>query len=283
MCPRSTTPPTTSYGFTWASGKASRSSERSNMADFLSTLFGGGAQEDAAAKNAAALQLYQGTANDALTSAYNTGTGALNSAIGAYTPLANLGQQYNQAGSLLTGALGAGGPQGNATAASTFTECAGHDCGQNAAIDAIDRRRAAQGMDASGNADIDAQTFAQNLQNQQYQNWLQTQQTGLAPSAAECNRTGGCSRPSGRLHRACQPCADLRQQSGRRCQQRRLRHDGRQQHGGGGTGGGREKSARCRAVARHISGRRCRVGWSCHHAWCGLDRRRCERDGVRAR
>jgi hypothetical protein len=75
------------------------------MADFLSTLFSGGAQEDAAAKNAQALQQYQGTALPALQTGYNTGTTALNSAIGAYTPLANLGQQYTGAGGMLMNSL----------------------------------------------------------------------------------------------------------------------------------------------------------------------------------
>ena len=155
------------------------------MASFLDTLFGGGAQEDAAAKNAAALSQYQGTANTALGTGYNTGTTNLNSAIGAYSPLAALGSQYNQAGTLLSGALGAGGPQGTAAAQAAFTNAPGYSGAIDAGLSAIDRQRASQGMANSGNANLDAQTFGQNLQNQQYNTWLQNlqQQAGMGLTA----------------------------------------------------------------------------------------------------
>ena len=142
------------------------------MASFLDTLFGGGAQEDAAAKNAQALQQYQGTANAALGTGYNTGTTNLNSAIGAYSPLAALGQNYNKAGNLYLGALGANGPQGTADAQAAFTNAPGYSGAIDAALSAIDRQRASMGMANSGNANLDAQTFGQNLQNQQYNTWL---------------------------------------------------------------------------------------------------------------
>ena len=166
------------------------------MASFFDTLFGGGAQEDAAAKNAQALQQYQGTALPALQTGYDTGTTNLNSAIGAYTPLANLGTQYNQAGTLLTGALGAGGPAGTAAAQAAFTNAPGYSGAIDAGLSAIDRQRAAQGMANSGNANLDAQTFGQNLQNQQYNTWLQGLQNvagmGLnATGTAAAGQSGG--------------------------------------------------------------------------------------------
>ena len=166
------------------------------MASFLDTLFGGGAQQDAAAANAQALSGYQGTANQDLTSAYQTGTGNLNSAIGAYTPLATLGQNYNQAGNLLLGAEGAGGPQGTAAAQSAFTNAPGYTGAVSAGTDAILRQLGASGMSQSGNAAEDVGTFTQNLQNQQYNTWLQNlQQTaGLGANAtagAAAGQAGG--------------------------------------------------------------------------------------------
>jgi hypothetical protein len=146
------------------------------MADFFSTLFSGGAQEDAAAKNAAALQQYGGTANAALGTGYNTGVTNLNNAVGAYTPLANLGTTYNQAGNLLTGALGAGGPQGTAAAQAAFQNAPGYTGAVDAGTQAILRQMAGAGMNLSGNTAQDVGTFTQNLQNQQYNSWLQNLQ-----------------------------------------------------------------------------------------------------------
>jgi hypothetical protein len=142
------------------------------MASFFDTLFGGGAQEDAAAKNAAALASYGGTANAALGTGYNTGVTNLTNAVGAYTPLANLGTQYNQAGSLLTGALGAGGPAGTAAARAAFTNAPGYQGAVDAGTQAILRQMGAANMTNSGNTAEDVGTFTQNLQNQQYNNWL---------------------------------------------------------------------------------------------------------------
>ena len=162
------------------------------MADFLSTLFGGGAQEDAAAKNAAALSSYQGTALPALQTGYNTGVTADNSAIAGFTPLANLGQQYSSVAPILTGALGAGGPAGTAAAQAAFTNAPGYTGAVDAGLSAISRLRAGQGMGDSGNTNLDAQTFGQNLQNQQYNTWLQNlQQTaGMGLNATSGAATG---------------------------------------------------------------------------------------------
>ena len=143
------------------------------MASFLDTLFGGGAQEDAAAKNAQALSQYQGTANAALGTGYNTGTTNLNSAIGAYSPLAALGSQYSQAGTMLGNALGTNGAAGTQAAQAAFQNAPGYDDAVKAGLSSILRLREGQGMGNSGNTDLDAQTFGQNLQNQQYNTWLQ--------------------------------------------------------------------------------------------------------------
>jgi hypothetical protein len=166
------------------------------MAGFLDTLFGGGAEQDAANANKALLGQYQTTGLGQLATGYNTGQTNLNSAIGAYTPLANLGTQYSSAGGMLGNALGINGPGGNNIAAGAFQNNPGYTGAINAGLDIINRRRAAQGMNDSGNADIDAQTFGQNLQNQQYGSWLQNLQNmagmGLtATSGAAQGQAGG--------------------------------------------------------------------------------------------
>jgi hypothetical protein len=146
------------------------------MADFFSTLFGGGAQEDAAAKNAQALSQYGGTANAALGTGYDRGTYNLNQAVNAYSPLVSLGAKYGQAGDLLLGAEGAGGPAGTAAAQAAFQNAPGYTGAVSAGTDAILRQLGASGMSQSGNAAEDVGTFTQNLQNQQYNTWLQNLQ-----------------------------------------------------------------------------------------------------------
>ena len=145
------------------------------MADFLSTLFGGGAQDDAAAKNAAALPQTPGTANAALGTGYHPGVTHLNNAVGAYQPLANLGQQYSQAGNLHAWqrARRPMAQRAAQAAQAAFTNAPGYSGAIDAGLSAIDRQRASMGMANSGNANLDAQTFGQNLQNQQYNTWLQ--------------------------------------------------------------------------------------------------------------
>lgn len=159
------------------------------MAGFFDTLFGGGAEREAAEKNRALTAQYGTQAQDYLTSGYTTGTENLNKAIGAYDPLAALATQYNKAGTLNLDALGVNGPEAQAAARSAFTTTPGYDLTQSAALDAIDRRRAIGGMYASGNADQDTIDWVtKNLYEQQYAPWLQGLQqagnTGVATSGA---------------------------------------------------------------------------------------------------
>jgi hypothetical protein len=165
------------------------------MADFFSTLFGGGAEAEAADKNRALTTQYGTQAQDYLTGGYNTGTGAINSAIGAYNPLSTLASNYNKGGSMYLDALGVNGPQGNANATAAFQNAPGYTGAVNAGLDVLNRRRAGQGMAASGNADIDALTFGQNLQNQQYNSWLSNLQnagqTGVQATGAAAQGQAG--------------------------------------------------------------------------------------------
>jgi hypothetical protein len=166
------------------------------MAGFFDTLFGGGAEREAADKNRALLAQYQATGLDQLAQGYQTGQTNLGSAIGAYDPLAALGKKYGGASDLYLGALGAAGPAGTEAARAAFTNAPGYTGAITAGLDAINRRRGVGGMYGSGNADEDALTFAQNLQNQQYNTWLQNLagagQTGVqATGAAATGQAGG--------------------------------------------------------------------------------------------
>ena len=150
------------------------------MAGFLSDLFGGGAEKEAAQKDIAAAQGYQGQALPALQQGYQTGTTALNQGIAAYNPLAALGAQYSSVSPLLTNALGAGGAAGQQSALNAFQNYnPGYQFALNQAQQAAERAAGAGGMTASGNL-IDAeQKNAIGLANQNYNQWIQNlQQTG---------------------------------------------------------------------------------------------------------
>ena len=140
---------------------------------FLDDLFGGGAAKRAADANRALANTYQQQGTGFINSGYSTARGDLDSALGAYTPLSDLAQKYGAGTNLFLDALGVNGAAGNANANAAFTNNPGYQSGLTAGLDAINRRRAAAGMLDSGNADQDAQTFGQNLQNQQYNTWLQ--------------------------------------------------------------------------------------------------------------
>lgn len=158
------------------------------MAGFFDTLFGGGAEREAAEKNRALTAGYGTEAQGYLTKGYDTGVTNLNKAIGAYDPLSALATKYNAAGDTYLGALGVGTPEQIAASKAAFTNAPGYDMAINAGTDVINRRRGIGGMSQSGNADIDALTFGQNLQNQQYNTWLQNLagagQTGVSTTGA---------------------------------------------------------------------------------------------------
>ena len=142
------------------------------MVDFLSGMFGGGFEKEAANKDILAANQYSNVALPALASAYQTGQTNLGQAVGAYNPLVNLGAQYSQVAPTLTGALGIGTPQQVSAAGSAFSNDPGYQFALQQAQQAAERAAGAGGMTASGNL-IDAeQRNAINLQNQQYQNWI---------------------------------------------------------------------------------------------------------------
>jgi hypothetical protein len=142
------------------------------MASFLSTLFGGGAEAEAADKDRAAAQLYQGQANNALTSAYGTGTTAINQGVQSFAPLAQLGQTLTSGAPAYMSALGVGTPAQVAQAQQNFTQTPGYKAQLDSALQAVQRQEAAGGMGASGNADIAALMGATGVTGNAYQQYV---------------------------------------------------------------------------------------------------------------
>ena len=139
------------------------------MAGFFDTLFGGGAEREAADKNRALYADYLTKGNSALDSGLTNSLGALGKAGDIY---GGLQSKYGAGTDLYLNALGVNGADAAKAAQSSFTTSPGYQAGIDAGIDVLNRRRAAGGMLDSGNADLDALTYGQNQQNQQYNGWL---------------------------------------------------------------------------------------------------------------
>lgn len=164
------------------------------MAGFFDTLFGGGAEKEAADKNRQLYDSYQSQGQGYLSSGYDTSKNNLNSALGVYQGLYN---KYSPGTDLYLNALGVNGTTGSKSAWDAFQNANPQTQGViNQGLDAINRRRASAGMVNSGNADLDALNFAQNTQNQQYNNWL-TNLSGVNQNAM--SSAGGVASGYGSL------------------------------------------------------------------------------------
>lgn len=139
------------------------------MASFLSTLFGGGAEKDAANANRTVLSDYLTKGTSALDSGLASSTGYLNN---AGTTLSDLQKKYGAATSLGLDALGVNGTDAANSAWANYTSGPQYTTDVKAGLDAINRRRAAASMSDSGNADIDALTLGQTLENKNSNQWL---------------------------------------------------------------------------------------------------------------
>lgn len=107
-----------------------------------------------------------------------------------FIPLAQLGTKYGQGTSLYMDALGINGPEAAARARASFTPSLSYDFTLNQGIDAINRRRNAGGMLASGNADRDAQDYAAGLASRESNSWLDRLGGLVSPELAA---TGGAA------------------------------------------------------------------------------------------
>jgi hypothetical protein len=140
---------------------------------WFDTMFEGGAQKQAAAANMLALNNYNVQGNQDLTAAFGPSLAALQPAVSNY---ANIQQMFSPGVSMMSNALGLNGPGGVSTAQNAFTTSPGYQAGIDQGLQGIARLHSLSGMGQSGNTDIDALKFAQNSQNQQWQNWIQNLQ-----------------------------------------------------------------------------------------------------------
>lgn len=158
------------------------------MASFFDTLFGGGAEREAADKNRALYADYLSKGNTALDSGLTNSLGALGKAGDIY---GGLQSKYGAGTDLYLNALGVNGADAAKTAQSSFTTSPGYQAGIDAGIDVLNRRRAAGGMLDSGNADLDALTYGQNQQNQQYNGWLDRLGGLISPEVTAASGAAG--------------------------------------------------------------------------------------------
>src|SRR3954462_542190 len=149
------------------------------MASFFDTLFGGGAEREAADKNRALLAQYGTTGNTALDTGLTNSTGALNTGVNnaagflgqnkdiygnlltsgtntantgltnqlgalgqagqAYAPLSALASKYGGGTDMYLNSLGVNGAAGNQAAVNAFQAGPGYDFTLNQGLDAINR------------------------------------------------------------------------------------------------------------------------------------------------
>jgi hypothetical protein len=139
------------------------------MASFLSTLFGGAAEKEAAEKNRQLYQQYRTDGTAALDTGMAGSKDALATAKAEYDPL---NATFLKGSGLYADALGLNGADGTSRASQAFQAGPGYQFALDQGLQALQRQYAAAGMNASGNAGIDAMKFATGLANQEYNNWL---------------------------------------------------------------------------------------------------------------
>jgi len=131
--------------------------------------FTGAPAKDAAAKNAALYNQYGTDANKYLDTGLANQLPQLNNAIGAYTPLSDLGAKYGAGTNTYMDSLGLNGASGNANAVNTFQASPGYNWQRDQAIEATARN--ANRFGAGGNELAAITDRANNLANQEYGNW----------------------------------------------------------------------------------------------------------------
>lgn len=157
---------------------------------FFDTLFGGGAEKEAANKNRALYGNYLNQGNEYLNQGYVDSSTALSRAKAAYDPLAGLGAKYGAATTLGLDSLGVSGADGNARARAAFAEAPGTSYIRDQALEAVNRRRATAGMWNSGNNDIDLANTAGGIANQSFGDW---QKSLLGFVSPELSATSGAA------------------------------------------------------------------------------------------
>lgn len=138
------------------------------MLGFVGDLLGlnaGNATVDAANQNKKVIANYDERGQKIIKTGADQAGDFLRRTSNLYTPLAG-------ATTMQANALGLNGADGNATATGAFQTNPGYDFQRDQGLQALDRRASAAGRFQSGNADIDAMTYATGLADQSYNSWL---------------------------------------------------------------------------------------------------------------
>lgn len=138
----------------------------------LLDLFTGGAERRAADANRGLFNTFKDQGTDNINAGFDTARSDLEGARSAFTPLSDLAQKFGRGTDLYLDALGANGAAGNTRATGAFQAGPGYQFALDQGLQALNRRRAAGGMLASDNADIDAIRFGTGLADQTYGDWL---------------------------------------------------------------------------------------------------------------
>ena len=163
-------------------------------------VFTGSSAKDAAAKNAALYQQYGTQATGALDTALPKSEGALGSAVGAFTPLSDLGKQLGQGTQSYMDALGLNGPEGTARARSQYQTSPGFQFQVDTATDAAARNAAKLGLAGSGNTLQEISDRAGNIANTDYGTYLNRLGGFINPQiTAESTAAGGQAQGYGNL------------------------------------------------------------------------------------
>lgn len=142
------------------------------MFDFLGDLLGlnkGKATKAAALENQDLIRGYDAQGRAIIDDGSAAAGGYLQQVTDTYSPLAKIA---TGAASLYGDALGVNGAGGSARATEAFQTAPGYEFQRSQGLDALDRRASAAGRFQSGNADIDAMTYATGLADQSYGSWL---------------------------------------------------------------------------------------------------------------
>jgi hypothetical protein len=154
------------------------------MFDFLGDLLGlnkGKATKIAANQNTGLIRQYDDRGSNIIQGGANEAGDYLSQVSGLYDPLKG-------ATGLYADANGLNGAEGNTRATSAFQTGPGYEFQREQGLNALDRRASAAGRVQSGNADIDAMTYATGLADQSYGSWLD--RLGGMSSTALSGQTG---------------------------------------------------------------------------------------------
>lgn len=162
---------------------------------FLSGILGldaGKATSAAANRNDGLLREFRGRGNTIINTGEGKSAGAINKAIGAYSPYAEAG---SDATGMYSNALGLNGAEGNAAATGAFQTGPGYEFARSQGEQSALRGASAAGMLTSGNTLTALTQYGQGVADQEYGSWLDRLQglssQGLQAAGGQASGYGG--------------------------------------------------------------------------------------------